>query len=125
MKKKLKFIGSGAECNVYDLGNGKVYKKYKDWNNKRDLSEIYRRAKKAAKYGVGPVVFYKREHGYVTEKVGCPARPYSNEFDELESKAKKLGFFTNDFHPWNIGRKTDKRTGKSKLVMIDFGPLSS
>lgn len=125
--KKPTQIDGGNECSVYDLHNGRVFKEYGYLDNKA-LDKIYKLAKKAAKIGLGPTVFYQRRCGYVTEKVKTVKRVSKQQFkDFLEEVHKNLGYhFDSDItlydeSPYlrNLGRKN------KKLVLIDFGPIST
>lgn len=135
MKKKPKLIGSGLECRVYDLHNGKVYKQYADRGypscmagplNEKEIQKVYKLAKKAAKHELGPKVYYRRKYGYVTKKVDPPGKPSKKEYDKFIKRIEKVfGYlFNNDIGDWggllyNLGREN------GKLVLIDFGPAST
>ena len=109
-------IGDGLECSVYNVGNGRCYKGYKD---EHELDKIYRAAKKAAAAGLGPDVYEKDDYGYYTEIVETfnNRRDFSSdEYDDLLQDLQEL-FGSNifDLHSGNVGRKD------GRLVCIDFG----
>lgn len=124
--KKEKFIGTGTECRVFDMRNGRVRKRYFD-GEAADIA--YNNARKAAQHGLGPKVFYKIKSGYVTEKAQRPGHVSRKKLNELCEKLNEIFWpdFAQDIRgcsgamifKCNLGRI------KGKLVAIDFGPISS
>ncbi|GAI22654.1 unnamed protein product [marine sediment metagenome] len=58
-------IGFGSECEVFDVGKGRCYKKY----FYGDIDIIYENAKRAFEAGIGPKVYGRDDEGYYTEIV--------------------------------------------------------
>lgn len=128
-------IGSGIECTVYDVGNGRCYKEY---CTIEEAESAYENARTAFDAGIAPEVYEKDKYGYYTEIVetfgylcdGCKnwhncddICDYAfniigrNEYQELCAELCEI-FGENadyDLHIYNIGRKA------GKLVAIDFG----
>ena len=122
-------IGSGSECTVYDVGNGRCYKEYFDADY---VEGVYENAKMAAEAGIAPEVYERDEHGYYTEIVevfDCDCiSPYTaiddgiidkGEFNILQAKLIEVFGSFNDLRMPNIGCKD------GKLVAIDFGAYST
>lgn len=132
-------IGSGLECTVYDVGNGRCYKEYRFAG---DVESAYRSAKLAFEAGIAPKVYERDEHGYYTEivetfgylcddcddKYACSDGICNFALDIIgHRKLEKLAAIVCevfgkgadfDLHIGNIGRKN------GKLVAIDFGTES-
>jgi len=128
-------LGSGSECIVYDLGDGTCYKQY--FLPSADIDTIYRNAKIAHDFGIGPEVYEHNSNGYRTEIVevlgddcedgencnldcrNCPILSGS-DFEELRNEVMELFGMDAivDLHIFNIGLKNDK------MIMIDFGEAS-
>ena len=132
-------IGYGLECTVYDVGNGRCYKKYVCSD---DVDCAYQNAKLAFEAGIAPEVYERDKNGYYTETVevfgylcddcqkqfscfdGFCNRIFNiighQKYQELCDTICEL-FGKNavfDLHIGNIGRKN------GKLVAIDFGTES-
>lgn len=131
-----KRIGSGSECEVFDVGEGRCYKKYFYPSN---VNAVYENAKKAFEAGIAPKVYGKDENGYYTEIVETFSHLCDNcnlnyecseclyffeiidrfELDELDNKLCEIfGDGFHDLYIFNIGLKN------GKLVAIDFGMAS-
>ena len=134
-------ISYGFECDVYDCGDGRCYKRYIDRQHEfnpdstaEQLDDIYEAAQIAAEAGLGPDVYERDESGYYTEIVETfgicnDTRCESINCIECEdcpinlSNIAELGaalvdlFQTDvfDLHIGNVGRKN------GKFVYIDFG----
>jgi len=130
-------IGFGIECEVFDVGNGRCFKKYKTIENAEIACE---NAKRAFNADIAPEVYERGEMGYYTEIVetfdnpclecyedrctGNDCEPQvmyrSREYQELCATMCKLfgRCANNDLHISNIGRKD------GKLIAIDFGVCS-
>lgn len=137
----MNIIGGGLECEVYLLDDGRVYKQYQCLNSGDELQQIYERAKLAFDAGIGPAVYELVDDGYITEKVQilnldycgncdginhcvCPQILAENgftyhDYNELKNESREIGLSPDDLHQNNIGIKN------GKLVMIDFGDLST
>lgn len=114
-------IGAGLECDVYNIGNGRCYKDYRKNPTTFTLDKLYAAACLAADAGLGPDVYGRDEHGYITEIVEVRTKDVeqcyiSEEYGELKAQLQDL-FHTTvfDLHNWNIGIKNNK------LICIDFG----
>lgn len=132
-----KQIGYGSECTVYDVGNGRCYKRY---GEPEIVDTVYENALKAYKAGIAPEVYGKDENGYYTEIVevfncrDCLNRPcsfiaiceiYKNEISQIEygelcaKVCEVFGKYADgDLSMMNLGIKN------GKLIVIDFGILS-
>lgn len=134
---KLKQLGSGSECIVYDLGDGTCYKEYFDGID-ADIETVYCNAKLAHEFGIAPEVYERDKQGYRTEIVemltedcddgnncdldcrNCPVLSGTG-FEKLRSEISELfgKNATKDLHIFNIGLKN------GKMIMIDFGEASN
>lgn len=131
-------IGEGLECEVFDVGDGRCYKKY---GVIEEVDIAYENAKLAFATGIAPEVYGKDANGYYTEIVETLGDLCGNckcgwdcadicdevldiighkEYQELCAEiCKVFGKLADaDLHINNIGRKN------GKLVAIDFGKVS-
>lgn len=130
-------IGGGVECEVFDVDNGRCYKKY---GVIEEVEIAYENAKLAFAAGIAPEVYGKDDEGYYTEIVETFSDLCNDnyecdgicdesicdyaldiigreEYEELCAKiCEVFGECADcDLHIHNIGRKN------GKLIAIDFG----
>jgi hypothetical protein len=123
---KLKKIGHGTECIVFDVGYNIVYKmpdlEYTDMNK---IECMFVAQTKAAELGLAPDTIAIDDEGYYSEKVlvlGEMANTFKKQIRAYRIKEllkrrmqKVLGVWWTDCHPGNVGIKG------FHAVCIDFG----
>lgn len=123
-------IGFGIECNVYDVGDNTVYKKYdrnqylSEAKQKQHARAAFELQRIAAKAGIAPAAISYDGIGYYSEKVrvygdlnDSEQENFLDGIQKLKSKIDNIfqpGW--NDDHPGNFGVKDD-----GTLCIIDFG----
>ena len=132
---KLKFIGSGIECQVFEYSDRMVLKTY---NSRGERDRAFKRQKAARRDGFAPPTFGKLDYktrgyyGYLSGRaeVLCPSgTPCPDQKThicyrgiprmKLARQMKTIGCSVDDLHDGNIGLY------RNKWVVIDFGDAST